>query len=173
MKLGFCDKGEYVYNRDNTESIVSSKFSPENIFDTSMDFYEQLFSSFGSFVPTYFQGIVFNDLRWKLKDGKLLPTHLEGEEWKKANERIDRLLARIDEDTIVLHPSVPEFQRFYWFMRRPNSHPVVLCEDGKISVVLNGRELFYRKLSSLRSKTAGQGLCRLRSSSCEKVRSRF
>ena len=149
MKLGFCDKGEYVYNRDNMESIVSSKFSPENIFDTSMDFYEQLFDSFGNFVPTYFQGIVFNDLRWKLKDGKLLPIHLEGEEWKRANVRIDRLLARIDEDTIVLHPSVPECHRFYWLMRRPNSHPVVLCEDGKISVVLNGRELFLSKTIKL------------------------
>ncbi len=145
MKIGFCDKGEYIYNRDNIDSIVSSRFSPENIFETSMDFYEQLFNGFGSFVPAYFQGIVFNDLRWKLKDGKLLPIHLEGAEWKTANVRIDRLLARIDEDMIVLHPSVPEFHRFYWLMRRPNSHPVVLCEDGKISIVLNGRELFLSK----------------------------
>ncbi len=149
MKIGFCDKGEYIYNRDNMESIVSSKFSPENIFDTSMDFYEQLFDSFGSFVPPYFQGIVFNDLRWKLKDGKLLPIHLDAEEWEKANMRIDRLLARIDEDMIVLHPSVPEYQRWYWLMRRPNSHPVVLCEDGKISIVLNGRELFSSKTIKL------------------------
>ena len=127
------------------DSIVSTKFSPENIFDTSMDFYEQLFNSFGRFVPTYYQGIVFNDFRWKLKDGKLLPVHLDGEDWERANIRIDRLLAKIEEDTIVLHPSVPELQRYYWLMRRPNSHPIVLCDDDNVRIVLNGRELLSAK----------------------------
>lgn len=145
MKIGFCSDGEYIYNRDNVDSIVSTKFSPENIFDTSMTFYEKLFDSFGRFVPTYYQGIVFNDLRWKLKDGKLLPLHLSGEDWEKANIRIDRLLARIEEDTIVLHPSVSENRLFYWLMRRPNSHPTVVCTDKCISIVSDGRKLYETK----------------------------
>ena len=145
MKIGFCSDGEYIYNRDNVDSIVSTKFSPENIFDTSMTFYEKLFDSFGRFVPTYYQGIVFNDLRWKLKDGKLLPLHLSGEDWEKANIRIDRLLARIEEDTIVLHPSVSENRLFYWLMRRPNSHPTVVCTDKGISIVSDGRKLYETK----------------------------
>lgn len=144
MKIGFCAEGEYIYNRDNVNSIVSSGFSPEIIFDTSMDFYEQLFDSFGDFVPTYFQSIVFNDLRWKLKDGKLLPTHLDSDEWIKANRRIDKLLQRIDEDTIVLHPSVSKYQLFYWLMRRPNSHPTVLNEET-LAITLNGRRLYEEK----------------------------
>ena len=145
MKIGFCSDGEYIYNRDNVDSIVSTKFSPENIFDTSMTFYEKLFDSFGKFVPTYYQGIVFNDLRWKLKDGKLLPLHLSGEDWERANLRIDRLLARIEEDTIVLHPSVSENQLFYWLLRRPNSHPTVVCTDNEISIVSDGRKLYETK----------------------------
>lgn len=145
MKIGFCSDGEYIYNRDNVDSIVSTKFSPENIFDTSMTFYEKLCDSFGKFVPTYYQGIVFNDLRWKLKDGKLLPLHLSGEDWEKANRRIDRLLARIEEDTIVLHPSVSENQLFYWLLRRPNSHPTVVCTDKGISIVSDGRKLYETK----------------------------
>lgn len=145
MKIGFCSDGEYIYNRDNVDSIVSTKFSPENIFDTSMTFYEKLFDSFGMFVPTYYQGIVFNDLRWKLKDGKLLPLHLSGEDWEKANIRIDRLLARIEEDTIVLHPSVSENRLFYWLLRRPNSHPTVVCTDKGISIVSDGRKLYETK----------------------------
>lgn len=145
MKIGFCSDGEYIYNRDNVDSIVSTKFSPENIFDTSMTFYEKLFDSFGRFVPTYYQGIVFNDLRWKLKDGKLLPLHLSGEDWEKANIRIDRLLERIEEDTIVLHPSVSENRLFYWLLRRPNSHPTVVCTDKGISIVSDGRKLYETK----------------------------
>ena len=145
MKIGFCSDGEYIYNRDNVDSIVSTKLSPDNIFDTSMTFYEKLFDSFGKFAPTYYQGIVFNDLRWKLKDGKLLPLHLSGEAWEKANLRIDRLLARIEEDTIVLHPSVSENRLFYWLLRRPNSHPTVVCTDKGISIVSDGRKLYETK----------------------------
>ena len=152
MKIGFCAEGEYIYNRDNVDSIVSTKFLPENIFDTSMDFYERLFESFGRFVPTYYQGIVFNDLRWKLKDGKLLPVHLDGEEWEKANLRIDRLLAKIEEDTIVLHPSVSEQQLFYWLMRRSNSHPIVLCGKDEFGIVSNGRMLYSAKRIRLNVK---------------------
>lgn len=144
MKIGFCAEGEYIYNRDNINSIVSSGFSPEIIFDTSMNFYERLFDDFGDFVPTYFQAIVFNDLRWKLKDGKLLPTHLEGDEWLKANRRIDKLLQRMDEDTILLHPSVSQHHLFYWLMRRPNSHPIVLNGET-LALLLNGRKLYEEK----------------------------
>lgn len=151
MKIGFCADGEYIYNRDNVDSIVSTKFSPENIFDTSMDFYEQMFDSYGRFVPTYYQGIVFNDLRWKLKDGKLLPVHLDGEEWEKANLRIDRLLSRIEEDTIVLHPSVSELALYYWLMRRPNSHPIVVCGDD-IKIISTGRELYSARNIKLNVK---------------------
>lgn len=109
-----------------------------------MDFYERLFDSFGDYVPTYFQSIVFNDLRWKLKEGKLLPTHLDGDEWTRAVRRIDRLLARIDEDTIVLHPTVSQYHLFYWLMRRPNSHPIVLNGD-RLTIVSNGRKLYEAK----------------------------
>lgn len=151
MKIGFCAEGEYIYNRDNVDSIVSTKFSPENIFDTSMDFYERMFDSFGRFVPTYYQGIVFNDLRWKFKDGKLLPVHLDGEEWEKANLRIDRLLARMEEDTIVLHPSVDGVTLYYWLMRRPNSHPIVVCGD-EIKIISGGRELYSERKIKLKSK---------------------
>lgn len=158
MKIGFCDKGEYCYNRDNMDSIVSTLFSPENIFESSMKYYEKLFESFGSVVPTYFQGFVFNDLQWKLRDKKLLPTHLDGNEWLKANERIDNLLSKIDEDTIVLHPAVSENYRYYWLMRRPNSHPIVTDESGFLCIFSDGRKLYETKKIKLQKADNGYRL---------------
>lgn len=160
MKIGFCARGEYIYNRDNPDGIVSSQFSPETTFDTSMSFYEELFDSFGDVVPAYFQGIVFNDFRWKYKDGRFLPTHLDGEEWLRADRRIDRLLSRIEEDTIVLHPSVPQYYRFYWLMRRPNSHPIVLS-DKKLSIISSGKLLY--ETDSIKAETDADGKTRLMS----------
>ncbi len=142
MKIGYCDKGEYRYNRSNADSIVSTVFSPYYIFETSMEFYEELFDSFGKRVPPYFQGIVFNDLRWKLKEDKLLPYHYSPEEFDRAQRRINELLRRIDEDTIILHPSVNEYHIHYWLSRKPNCRPTVLNLQDKVSVEANGRRIY-------------------------------
>ncbi len=138
MKIGYCDKGEYIYNRNNINSIVSTQFSPENIFETSMQFYEELFSQYNGKVPPYFQGIVFNDFRWKLADGKFLPKHLNGDEWKAANRRIDKLLSLMNADAIILHPSVSAADMHYWLKRRGgctvvnNPEGLLVCCDGKV-----------------------------------------
>ena len=142
MKIGFCGSGEYRYNRNNTESIVSTLFSPYYIFETSMEFYENLFNSFSGRVPPYFQGIVFNDLRWKLKEDKLLPYHYPPNEFKKAQERIDNLLRRIDADTIILHPSVNEYHIHYWLSRKPDCFPTVLTSKGGVCVAVDGKKIF-------------------------------
>lgn len=137
MKIGYCDKGEYIYNRNNINSVVSTQFSPELIFETSMKIYEDLFEPYKGNVPLYFQGIVFNDFRWTLMDGKFLPTHLDGEEWIKANRRIDSLLRRMDADTIILHPSLSVTDMHYWLKRRGgctvinDSSQVLVCCEGK------------------------------------------
>ena len=142
MKIGFCAQGEYRYNRSNANSIVSTFFSPYYIFETSMDFYESLFDSFGSRVPPYFQGVVFNDLRWKLKEDKLLPYHYPPEQFERAQKRIDGLLRRIDEDTIILHPSVNEHHMHYWLSRKPDCRPTVLTSPGTLSVAADGRKIY-------------------------------
>ena len=141
MTIGFCAGGEYVYNRNNVDSIVSTQFSPENIFESSMEFYENLFSDFDGKVPPYYQDIVFNDFRWKLMDKKLLPLHLDDGKWLKANARIDRLLKMTDEDTIVLHPSVSEAHLHYWLMRRKAGHPTVLADEKGLTVCSDGRRI--------------------------------
>ncbi len=143
MKIGYCADGEYIYNRNNVDSIVSSQFSPENIFETSMQFYEELFSSYKGRVAPYFQGIVFNDFRWTLTDGKFLPTHLDGDEWKTANRRIDYLLSRMDADAIILHPSVSATDMFYWLKRRGGC--TVVNTADSLNICCEGRAIYTEK----------------------------
>lgn len=162
MKIGFCDKGEYVYNRSNVNSVVSTQFSPEHIFGTSMKLYEDLFDSFPGKVPAYFQGIVFNDFRWKLMDKKFFPTHLEGEEWKNANRRIDSLLKRMDADTIVLHPSVSIEHMHYWLKRRGGC--TVVCTPAEILICCEGKILLnVNKIRMSKSVRENVTVCTLKS----------
>ena len=150
MKIGFCAEGEYIYNRSNVNSVVSTQFSPEHIFETSMKMYEGLFDSFGGKVPGYFQGIVFNDFRWKLMDKKFFPTHLKGDDWKTANRRIDSLLSRMDADTIALHPSVSVEHMHYWLKRRGGC--TVVCVPDEIMVCCEGRIILTQRMLKISKK---------------------
>ena len=141
MKIGFCADGEYIYNRNNEQSIVSSSFSPDIIFDSSMDFYEGLFAEFSYKVPQYFQGIVFNDLRWKFKEYILMPTKGSDAYLRQAQRRIDNLLQRIDADIIVNHPTITKEHLYYWLYRKPNCHPTAFTFRDKICIVADGRVL--------------------------------
>ena len=49
---------------------------PYYIFETTMAYYERLFSEYNE-VPRYIQALFVHDLVWKLKDDKLLPFHYE------------------------------------------------------------------------------------------------
>lgn len=145
MKIGFCSNGEYIYNRNNEQSIVASAFLPDIIFESSMEFYEKLFSDFNYKVPQYFQGIVFNDLRWKLKENKLLPTKGGEQYLRHSQERIDNLLMRIDADIIINHPTVNKEHIFYWLNHKPNCSPAVFTFSDKVCIVADGKILYSTK----------------------------
>lgn len=153
MTIGFCADGEYVYNRNNVDSISSTQFSPENIFVSSMAFYAELFSPYiqsGRKVPPYYQGIVFNDFRWKLMDKKLLPLHLDGKDWEEANLLIDTFLNEMYADTVLLHPSLSENHLHYWLMRRGKGFRSAVARENEVTVYYDGRRIcstdrfFYR-----------------------------
>lgn len=155
MKIGYCDKGEYVYNRNNVNSIVSTQFSPENIFHTSMDYYEELFSYYNGAVAPYFQGMVFNDFRWKLMDNKFLPKHLDGDEWVQANRRIDAMLRRMDADTIILHPSLSVTDMHYWLKRRGGC--TVVNDISQVLVCCEGKAI-HKQSSFTATKSGGKAV---------------
>lgn len=141
MKIGFCADGEYIYNRNNENSIASSSFSPDIVFDAATEFYEKLFSRYAYKVPPYFQGIVFNDLRWKFKEEKLYPTKYNDAELGSAHKRIAALLERIDTDIIIKHPTVTAEHIHYWLNLKPNCSPAALTFPKSVCVFADGTRI--------------------------------
>ena len=118
-----------------------------------MKLYEDLFDSFPGKVPAYYQGIVFNDFRWKLNDKKFLPLHLEGDDWTESNRRIDRMLKRMDAQTIFLHPSLNVENMHYWLKRRGGC---AVINDGSGLIVCCDGKVIYNEQKPKISKTAGE-----------------
>ncbi len=149
QKIGYCDKGEYQYNRSNDGSIVSNYFYAYYIFESSLAYFERLFDEFEDIVPKYYQAMFMNDLQWKHNDNKLYPYHYSNEDFDKAMTRIKNMLKRVDVDTIYNHPKLDNFNKHYWLNLKPNANPIVVGEDDGVAIYVNGMRIYNRPIFEL------------------------
>ncbi len=145
QKIGFCDKGEYMYNRSNDGSIVANYFYAYYIFESSLAYFERLFEQFEGEVPKYYQAMFMNDLQWKHNEDKLYPYHYGKEEFKIAMNRIKSMLSRVDADVIYNHPKLDNFNKHYWLNMKPNAHPIVAAEEKGTSIYIDGKRIYNRE----------------------------
>lgn len=145
LKIGFCDKGEYCYNRSNDGSIVSNYFFAYYIFESSIAYFERLFSQFEGKVPKYYQAMYMNDLQWKHKEDKLYPYHYDKKAFEKAMDRIKQLLKRVDADIIYNHPQLDNFEQQYWLNMNPSVYPIVQMDDNGANIYVDKKRIYHRK----------------------------
>ena len=150
LMIGYCAQACYMYNRDNESSCVSTKFHAYYLFESSLRYFENLFSLFEDKVPKYFQAVFFHDLRWKLTNKILFPFHYEGEEFENAMNRIKKLLARVDTNIIVKNPSINKKHIHFWLNLKPNVHPTIYINNEAADVVADGKTIERNKRISLR-----------------------
>ena len=112
MQLGFCAEAEYRWMRSD-EGASTALCQPERLYDNNIALFEDFFGRYGNEVPPYIQGLLVNDLSWKLKAGIALPTHLEGSAYDRALDRLTSLMERVDDDLILRHPNLREEHRLF------------------------------------------------------------
>ena len=142
MKMGYCPDGIYMYNKGNESSIMSIYFHAYYLFETSMEYFENLFSAFENEVPRYFQAMYINDLSWRLRADILYPYHYEEEKFKHAMRRIIDLLNRVDSYVILNHPTVDIYQACYWLKMKENSAISFLQNSDGIHLIVDGEEVY-------------------------------
>ncbi|MDO4380618.1 MAG: glycosyltransferase family 2 protein, partial [Clostridia bacterium] len=150
LMIGYCAQACYMYNRDNESSCVSTKFHAYYLFESSLRYFENLFSLFEDKVPKYFQAVFFHDLRWKLTNKILFPFHYEGAEFENAMNRIKKLLERVDTNIIVKNPSINKKHIHFWLNLKPNVHPTIYVNNEAADVVADGKTIERNKRISLR-----------------------
>ncbi len=141
MKIGYCDKGEYMYNRSNETSVMHEKFFPIYIFEATINYYEELFSKYEE-IPAYYQAMLMNDLSWKLRENILMPYHLEGEIYSKAVARLKALVNYIDDEIIMTCPSTDNFHRHFFLNWKSDINKCcVIAEADSISIFKKNKQL--------------------------------
>ncbi len=143
MKIGFVKEAEYKYNRDNETSIINTYMYPYYIFETSIKYFENLFSKYQT-VPKYYQAMFINDLNWKLNEDKLWPFHYSAIKYKNAVDRIKKLLIKVDTDIIVNHPLLNNFHIQYWLSLKENCDPTIVADKGMVKIFVNGESIYKR-----------------------------
>lgn len=143
MKLGYCKEGKYHYNRNET-SIVGTQTYAYYMFEQSTKYFEDLFSEF-DVVPAYFQALYIHDISWKLTQHCLFPYHYQGQEFQNAINRIIRLLRRIDVKTIMNHPSVDYFHKFYFLQLRNKKEITLIAEPHDLNLVCGTKNIYKTK----------------------------
>lgn len=160
MKLGFCDKPEYLYLR-RPGSATGSRAYAYYIFEDTMALWEEMFARYeGGHVPCYLQALYINDLNWKTTKDILLPYHYDEERFREAQERLTRLLRRVDDAVIMNHPIMDLYLKLY--LMRCKGEERLSCDtsDG-IRVFCDGEEIYQSEDLSVvvnRMKVVGHTL---------------
>lgn len=142
MKIGFCTGANYLYTK-NPSSITNTIFYSYYIFETTMKFWEELFSSFNNNVPPYFQAMYINDINWKSKTDILLPYHYDKPEYDKAVERICALLRRVDDNVILKHPKVESPHKYFMLELKDKKSMDVKAGAYGVSILKNDKPVFF------------------------------
>lgn len=136
-RIGYCDEGSYRWNK-NSESTTNTIVKPYYIFENTINMYETLFSRYPIQVPRYLQSLLVHDLGWKMTSSAALPTHLQGDDYAIAMERLAQLVDRVDDDIFVTHPSMDAYHALFFLGMKSSSRLETIVGPGGVSTVSNG-----------------------------------
>ncbi len=143
MKLGFCAEAEYRWMRSD-EGASTALRQPENLYDNNIALFEDFFGRYEDEVPPYIQGLLVNDLSWKLKAGIALPSHREGAAYDEALGRLGALLDRVDDELILAHPNLRDDHRLFVLSLKCGEPLRWRVAPGAMAVMRGDRPVFAR-----------------------------
>lgn len=141
MKLGFCAEAEYRWMRSD-EGASTALRQPESLYDNNIALFEDFFGRYEDEVPPYIQGLLVNDLSWKLKAGIALPSHREGAAYDEALGRLGALLERVDDELILRHPNLREDHRLLVLSLKRRESLSWHAASGVLTVERDGMVVF-------------------------------
>ena len=136
-RIGYVSQAEYFWKK-NSQSTTHTILNPYYIFDNTMLMYEKLVEYDGGKMSRYVQALFVNNLGWKMRANAAIPTHVQGEAFDRAKERLAHLLDFVDNDILFGHPNMDPHHALYFMGLRTSSQPKLTFGPGGVVVSDHG-----------------------------------
>lgn len=136
-KIGYCNSAEYLYNRNNPVSVTNNRQNPYYCFKSVIKYYQDLvkeYSENNSSIPKYIQGLILNCVRWRIYSDELYPYFYDEKDFNKAVESVNDLIAKIDTNVILKHPTMDIYHKLYLLKIKNEDFNINVNTDGTYSI---------------------------------------
>ena len=158
-KLGYVEEARYYYRKTGVNTTVK-RTNPLFTFDSTVEYYKYLFGKYNNNgeVFRYVQCLFLNNFKWRFDRKEILPTYLDGEEFKEAYNRLIYLINQLDSKTILEMPYMKQGQKATLLKLQRKPFEYRIDEKGKVYLTVDGEEYPFATLSVnlYRSKLIGR-----------------
>ena len=111
-KIGYCADAEYIYTRDGG-GASSTRNNPLYAYDDMIRLYSRLIElgRMKHEFKSYAQQLVLYNINWRLRGNMLFPTHFEGDERVRQENRLWSIVSSIDSSEIVKSPYLTHYHK--------------------------------------------------------------
>lgn len=142
LKIGYCSKAKYYYNKTNELSAIKNKSNPYYCFESLMEYHEYLinfFESKGKNVPKYVQAVILNDFRWRVKTDEIFPYFLPNIEFNKEVARIKNILKKVDNDIIINNKKINIYHKIFFLKFKGENLYLKFIDNKKYQICCNNQ----------------------------------
>lgn len=100
--IGYVEEPIYYY-RIHPNSTSKLKCNPFYCYEQYVSLFEKAIQKYvkNGKLASYIQFSIYNDVRWRIQQNVFFPRYLNGEEYKKEEKRLLKILSYIEEDIII------------------------------------------------------------------------
>lgn len=144
MKIGFVENALYQYNIRDDSVSGSSSYAFYFWESVVTNYYEKLFDKYENNVPKYIQGMFLYDSNWKIRRDQFFPYHYEGIEFQNAVDKLENILKKINADTILKHPTIDYYHKFFLLKLR-KSPITVYADNNSVQMLLDNKTIHQER----------------------------
>lgn len=143
-KIGFVEDAIYYYRRYDG-SVSSSRNNPYYCFEDIMNYNEGLLKKYqkNGKISQYIQSLVINTIKWRMRTDQLFPYYLDKDEYKKAIERIKKIIKQIEPEVIMNVVDMNLYHKI--FLLKFSGHKIKVILEDTINVYCDEKIVYISK----------------------------
>ena len=135
-KIGFVWEGQYNYDHHDGNSTNTLQGLHDG-FERYIKVFRRNLMLAEKFpeLKEYFHAMVLYDVTWRLTQGVLLPTHLQGDAYKQGMIQLMEILGQLPTQAIMQYPKLDTAHKYYLLSLKMTGRPFVCADASKLEII--------------------------------------